>query len=556
MSLIVSLSLLFSSFPISITRAASSTAERLAGRIVLQVQNNGEAWYISPVDYKRYYLGRPRDAWNIMRALGLGATDANLARVPINGTSWTIDKDMIKYVKGRILIQVQLHGEAWYVSPVNLHRYYMGRPADAFQLMRNLGLGITNSDLAKIEVGTVNVDNSTNSNSTDNSSDSSSSTSDNSTSSNSNDNTGTNVEDTRTTTVSSVSGLLNAIAATENGGPKTILLADGTYTLDNMIWVAASGVTVRSVSGNRDSVVLRGDGMTGSVSHIFNVDGSNFTVRDVTMRNVANHAVQLQDDIDSLNVINVHVLDTGEQMIKAAYNADNLSQTSDNGLVLNSLFEFSAGQGSQYYTGGIDVHNGKNWIVRGNTFKNIKSPSDTTAEFAIHFWSGSENTLVEKNLIMNCDRGIGFGLGTDRGHVNGIIRNNMIYHDTSEGFADVSIGLESATGSEVYNNTIYMANSYPNAIEYRFSTTQNVSITNNLTNKAISQRDGASGTVAHNVENAQASWFTCLSCGNLHLGSSVSSVVDHGQSISGLTDDYDGQSRPRGAGIDIGADEY
>ncbi len=173
-SFISTLALIFSSFPAQSVSAASSTAERLAGRIVLQVQNNGEAWYISPVDYKRYYLGRPRDAWNIMRALGLGATDANLARVPINGTSWTIDKDMIKYVKGRILIQVQLHGEAWYVSPVNLHRYYMGRPADAFQLMRNLGLGITNSDLAKIEVGTVNVDNSTNSNSTDNSSDSSS----------------------------------------------------------------------------------------------------------------------------------------------------------------------------------------------------------------------------------------------------------------------------------------------------------------------------------------------------------------------------------------------
>ena len=72
-----------------------------------------------------------------MRALGLGCTDANLARVPINGTEWGIASDMVKYVNGRILIQVELNGEAWYVSPVNLKRYYMGRPADAFQLMRN-----------------------------------------------------------------------------------------------------------------------------------------------------------------------------------------------------------------------------------------------------------------------------------------------------------------------------------------------------------------------------------------------------------------------------------
>ena len=93
-------------------------------------------------------------------------------------------------------------------------------------------------------------------------------------------------------------------------------------------------------------------------------------------------------------------------------------------------------------------------------------------------------------------------------------------------------------------------------LEYRFSSTQNVSIINNLTNKAITQRDEASGAVSHNIENAVASWFTCPSCGNLHLKSSVSSVVNQGQNISGLTDDYDSEERPKGAGIDIGADEY
>lgn len=525
------------------TSAQSDVAHRLAGRILLQTEENGEAWYVNPVDYRRYSLGRPQDAFDIMRALGLGATNVNLALIPINGTEWGIASSMIRYVNGRILIQVELNGEAWYVSPVNLKRYYMGRPADAFQLMRNLGLGITNSDLEQIEVGETDVNNSSNGDESEDGSDE-----------DDNDNTGTNTEDSNSTTVSSVSSLVAAISSAESGGPKTILLSDGTYDLDNMIWVGASGITIRSTSGNRDSVILRGDGMTGSVTHIFNVAGSNFTVRDLTMRNVANHALQLQVDVDSLNIINVHVLDTGEQMIKAAYNANNMSQSSDNGLVLNSLFEYSAGIGPQYYIGGIDVHNGKNWVVRGNTFRNIKSPAEDIAEHAVHFWSESEGTLVEKNLITNCDRGIGFGLG-DRGHINGIIRNNMIYHNSTEGFADVGISLESAAGSKVYNNTIYMANSYPNAIEYRFSTTTNISIINNLTNKAITQRDGASGTESNNIETAQASWFNC-SCGNLHLKSSISSVVDQGQSILGLTDDYDGQLRPRGSGIDIGADEY
>ena len=58
-------------------------------------------------------------------------------------------------LKGRILIQVQAHGEAWYVDPQDLKRYYLGRPTDAFELMRNLSRGITNANLERIPVGVL-----------------------------------------------------------------------------------------------------------------------------------------------------------------------------------------------------------------------------------------------------------------------------------------------------------------------------------------------------------------------------------------------------------------
>ncbi|MFH2062551.1 MAG: hypothetical protein ABIJ46_00145 [bacterium] len=527
-------------------RAAASVAERTRGQILLQVQQHGESYYIYPDDLRRYYLGRPADAFNVMRSLGLGITDADLAKIPRSTDSWVGEAGLLNRVRGRILLQVQQHGEAWYVYPGNSRRYYLGRPSDAFNIMRSLGLGVTDSDLSTVAVGSLGAG-SGGSGSSDTSG-SSGSDGGGATSG------GTVTEDPNSITVSSAAALANAIESANGGGPKTILVENGTYTLGGMLWVSASGVTVRSRSGVRDAVVLQGDGMAGNVSHVFNVTGDNFTVRDLTMRRVANHALQLQVDVDGLTVSNVHFLDTGEQMLKVAYDAGNMAAASDDGLVENSLFEYSAGHGPQYYIGGIDAHNARNWVVRGNTFWNIKSPSEDIAEFAIHFWSESENTLVERNTIVSCDRGIGFGLG-DRGHVGGIIRNNMIYHDSSEGFADVAIGLEDARNSQVYNNTVLMANSYPNAIEYRFGSTTGAQIYNNLTNKAITARDGASGTAANNVTDAQSSWFVAPASGNLHLVSSVAAVVDRGRSVSGLTDDFDGQSRPRGGSIDVGADE-
>lgn len=358
-------------------------------------------------------------------------------------------------------------------------------------------------------------------------------------------------------TVSTAQQLENAISNAASGGDKEIVLQDGTYNISDALGVWADGVTVRSQSGKRNNVIIRGQGMYGGVTHIFNVAGTNFTAKDMTIGWVSNHAIQIWGNNNSSNTLlsNLRIVDTYEQMVKISYDSSS-SNRSENGIMEYCLLEYTAGVGPQFYIGGIDGHQTKNWIVRNNVFKYISSPSGDIAEHAIHFWSGSEGTLVENNRIIDCDRGIGFGLGS-RGHRGGTIRNNMIYHSTTDyGFSDVAIGLENASNVSVYNNTIYMANSYSNAIEYRFSGTSGGIIKNNLCNKAITSRDGGSADTSHNITNARSTWFSSVSSGDLHLASEVPQVVDQGTTISGLISDYDGQSRPQGSGIDIGADEY
>ena len=60
---------LFLLFPL-VSFANSDITNRLSGRILLQVENSGEAWYVNPVNKNRYFLGRPSDAFRVMRELG------------------------------------------------------------------------------------------------------------------------------------------------------------------------------------------------------------------------------------------------------------------------------------------------------------------------------------------------------------------------------------------------------------------------------------------------------------------------------------------------------
>jgi hypothetical protein len=135
-----------SSNPNTSTTVTQPTLRSLKGRILLQVEDKGQAWYVNPNDGKKYYLGRPQDAFNVMRNFGQGISNKDFAAVEKNPSAWT-------KLSGKILIKTEDSGKAYYFDPTSRRLYYLGRPQDAFNVMRIRGLGIKNSDLNQIPSG-------------------------------------------------------------------------------------------------------------------------------------------------------------------------------------------------------------------------------------------------------------------------------------------------------------------------------------------------------------------------------------------------------------------
>ncbi|MBP9869059.1 hypothetical protein KBC59_00670 [Patescibacteria group bacterium] len=143
------------------TKKDSALLQKLKGRILLQVEDRGEAWYVNPIDSLRYYMKDGAVAYGMMRSFGLGITDADLGAIPsvstsqemLKATSVCASNAKASKLKGRIVLQVQAHGEAWYIDPQKCLRIYMRDGNAAYQIMRYLGLGIKNTDLEKLPSG-------------------------------------------------------------------------------------------------------------------------------------------------------------------------------------------------------------------------------------------------------------------------------------------------------------------------------------------------------------------------------------------------------------------
>lgn len=124
-----------------------SLSHRLAGHILLQTEQRGEAWYVHPQTLLRYYLPDGASAYDMMRYFGLGISEVDYAKVEQG------DQFLLNKLRGKIILRVQKNGEAYYIKPQDLSVHYLQNGQKAYELMRGHSLGITDHDLDDILIG-------------------------------------------------------------------------------------------------------------------------------------------------------------------------------------------------------------------------------------------------------------------------------------------------------------------------------------------------------------------------------------------------------------------
>ena len=364
----------------------------------------------------------------------------------------------------------------------------------------------------------------------------------------------------------------------------TILLENGTYDLSggddsSRLSFYTANVTLRSLSGNRDDVIL--DGAYGT-NEIITISASDVTIADLTVMRAYNHPIHIYglqgNPISGILIHNLRIVDPREQAIKVNPVGDGYI---DNSTIQCCSIELTdVGRPNVNpspggcYTGGIDVHQARGWVVRRNRIEGFWCDSGLS-EHGIHFWQCCRDTLVEENVIVDCARGVGFGLSQTgscrtypddpypaagfKDHIDGIIRNNFVAaSDTDlltspDGF-DTGIAVTQAYGAKIVHNSVASTSPPFTSIEWRFPNSV-VEISNNVVTKNLLQRDGAAATLGGNIEYAPLNWFTDVTAGDLHLTANATSAVDAGISLAAGLCEWDIDGRGRDAEPDVGADE-
>jgi parallel beta-helix repeat protein len=364
--------------------------------------------------------------------------------------------------------------------------------------------------------------------------------------------------------VSNASELMSAVPNLRAGD--RLLLAPGTYVLTNRL---AFTTTNSGSAGSPITIMPQQEAGTVTLnancheSALWFAGGKYTVVKGLRITNGAYHAIKIDGGSSNITVENSVLFEntcarsTDPNSQFSAIKGGTFGAPYPSNVVVqnNEIYESPLFGGPNLQ--GIDCNACKNWVVRGNHIHHITSTNASPSGTCVQFKSGSENTIIENNIIHHCGLiGINYGGfgnpawgGQSFEHIGGRIQNNIVYN-----CVDAGISVVKNQNGRIFHNTLYNNGYTPDVrisasgVEYR----------NNILDRALRLRDGTTVIQSNNLvltSPSDGSLFINPAASNFRLKSTAVQAIDQGPSLPDVTTDFEGDPRPSGAAPDLGADE-
>jgi len=366
-----------------------------------------------------------------------------------------------------------------------------------------------------------------------------------------------------TVEVSDVPGLLKALVKATPG--QTILLADGHYMMPRYVKISADNVTLRSASGRRERVII--DGANSRHRELLGISAcSGVTIADLTIQNISCNGFKINSDtnVQKLTIYNCIIHNIWQRGIKGVKvpKENREAERPKDCRIQYCLFyndrpkrlsDDPSDIADGNYVAGIDVMYATDWVISDNVFVDIQGRT-FEGRGAIFIWHDSQDCVIERNIIIDCDVGLQLGnphrdSETTYHCVRCITRNNFITLAPEAGIVTVY-----TKNCKVLNNTIHDPDSRLGRLLRSVFTNDGLVFANNLlSGPGMSNESESAISFSNNLIKDLTDNFVNPGDGNLHLSGRPADVVDAGVTKAEVASDIDRQ--PRDNRPDIGADE-
>src|SRR5438477_1644261 len=325
----------------------------------------------------------------------------------------------------------------------------------------------------------------------------------------------------------------------------TVIVKDGVYTTSNWGLVVLtrggnSSAWVSFKSENKGGAVL--DGQNYTTTYGFDIEppgGSYVQIQDFEVRNFKKIAINLNwpggnYDISGNHIHHIGRICSDEEVGYGGMYIHNVTNVVVEKNVIHDIGRFGFLENgciplTTYYQNhdhGVYVDGVTGITIKNNTFYNIGHG------WGIHFYSGNG---VRSSSIL--------------------VANNTFAFPNPDRDGQIILAAPGVSDANIQNNIFYSPRTAGVRISPDSTTFTNVLISYNIVSGGTITSGSASGiTVSNNMDNTDP-LLVNPSLHDFHLQAG-SPAINAGASLTQVTDDMDGNSRPQATYCDIGADEY